>query len=171
MALDAIENALSVPDEALQAILDDGYREMDRHQPRLAAWLASEVSARHDELAQSVGYFLAVTVFMAFREAFPTRLEAVDEAALQLALATLRTDEELRANDPTEVLESDDIVAMGQPALVDYIQHYFDETMSQSDDADLEAFDTIYRAVLVEVIALSHAVRAPTGEAHRPALA
>ena len=121
------------------------------------------------ELAQSVGYFLGVTVFLAFREAFPTRLEPVDEAGLRLALETLDVDAELRANDPTEVLESDDVVAMGQPALVSYAQHHFDEALSQAgSEADLDSFDAVYRCILVEIIALSHCVQAPTGRAPRP---
>lgn len=162
VALDGLEATLGDDDEGLQETLDAGYREMDRLQPRLAEWLAGEVSGETDELAQSVGYFLVVTVYLAFREAFPTRLGEVDEAALRIALETLEVDEELRASDPTEVLESDDVVAMGQPALVAYVQHHFDEALAQADgNPDLDAFDTVYRAILVEVIALSHAVRAP----------
>jgi len=167
MAIDALEEALGEAEEDLQRTLDGGYREMDRLQPELAEYLAGQVSSRSDELAQSVGYFLAVTVYLAFKEAFPTRLGTVDEASLQLALSTLDVDEELRRNDPTEVLESDDVVAMGQPALVNYVQHHFDEALSQSEGAaDLDAFDAVYRAILVEVIALSHAVRSPSGSAH-----
>lgn len=169
-AIDALEAQLSAAEEQLQGELDRGYRDMDLGQPHLAEWLAEEVSSGHDELAQSVGYFLAVTVHMAFKEAFGRRLRLVDEASLELAQQTLAVDEELRANDPSEVFESDDVIAMGQPALVDFIQHHFDEAIAQSDEAtDLRAFDVVYRALLVEVIALSHAVDAPEGRA--PALA
>lgn len=172
LAIDLLEESLGDGEESLQRALDAGYREMDRLQPHLAEWLAAQVSSRKDELAQSLGYFLAVTVYLAFREAFPTRLSMVDELSLKLAIDTLSADEELRANDPTEVLESDDVVAMGQPALLGYVQHHFDEALAQADDdVDLEAFDVVYRAILVEVIALSHAVRAPSGEAHETALA
>ncbi|HJL19248.1 MAG TPA: hypothetical protein RMH99_26525 [Sandaracinaceae bacterium LLY-WYZ-13_1] len=172
VAIDALEGELDDGEEGLQETLDQSYREMDRLQPELAAWLAGQVSSRQDELAQSVGYFLAVTVYMAFREAFPTRLSNVDEAGLRLAIDTLEADSELRANDPTEVFESDDVVAMGQPAVVSYVQHHFDEAIAQADGAaDLDAFDAVYQAILVEIIALSHAVRAPDGQRHRPVLA
>jgi hypothetical protein len=172
VAIDALEESLGEGEEGLQHVLDAGYREMDRLQPHLAEWLALQVSSRNDELAQSVGYFLAVTVYLAFREAFPTRLTTVDEISLQLAIDTLSADEELRANDPTEILESDDVVAMGQPVVLGYVQHHLDEALAQADEGvDLEAFDVVYRAILVEVIALSHAVRSPGGEAHEPILA
>jgi hypothetical protein len=168
-AIDALEHSLTEGGAGLQHTLDTGYREMDRLQPPLAEWLASQVSSRTDELAQSVGYFLSVTVYMAFREAFPRRLDTVDRSSLKLAIDTLHADEELRANDPTEVMESDDVVAMTQPVLFGYVQHHFDEALAQADDdVDLEAFDVVYRAILVEVIALSHAVRGPEGEASDP---
>ena len=172
LALDALEEELGDGEANLQTTLDHGYREMDRLQPELAEWLADQVSSHSDELAQSVGYFLAVTVYLAFKEAFPTRLGHVDDSSLHLAIDTLEADEELRANDPMEVLESDDVVAMGQPALLGYVQHHFDEALSQADEeADLDAFDVVYRAILVEVIALSHAVRGPAGESQQPILA
>lgn len=172
LAVDALESQLGDAEEALQQTLDQGFRDMDRHQPHLAGWLADRLSSGTDEIAQSVGYFLAVTVYLAFKEAFPTRLSTVDEASLALAEDTLEVDEELRANDPSEVFESDDVVAMGQPALVSYIQHHFDEALAQCEgDADLAAFDVVYRSILVEVIALSHAVEAPGGTDRRSALA
>jgi hypothetical protein len=163
-AIESVEMSLDDDEESLQDALDTGYRELDRKQPVLAAWLAEEVSLRADEMAQSLGYFLAVTVYLAFREAFPTRLGSVDEGALQIALDTLEADEELRAEDPLEVLDSDDVVAMTQPALLDWVQHHLQEALDQAGEAaDLEDLDRVYRAILVEVITLSHAVQAPPG--------
>jgi hypothetical protein len=166
VAIQTVEEQLGEEGDELQQMLDGTYREMDRKQPALAAWLADQVSSRSDDLAQSLGYFLVVTVYMAFREAFPTRLGAVEQAGLELAIQTLDADEELRANDPTEVLESDDVVAMGQPQLLHFVQHHLDQALSQAgEEPDLEAFDHVYRAILVEVISLSHAVKKPEGSA------
>lgn len=163
-SIDAVESILEDDEEDLQETLDSGYRELERKQPILANWLAEEVSHRSDEMAQSLGYFLVVTVFLAFREAFPTRLGQVDEGELKMALDTLETDEELRAQDPMEVLDSDDVVAMTQPALLDYVQHHLQEALAQAEEeTDLEDMDRVYRAILVEVIALSHVVQGPPG--------
>ncbi|MGF1469363.1 MAG: hypothetical protein ACFCGT_24860 [Sandaracinaceae bacterium] len=172
LAIERLEHALGEGDEALQQALDEGYRDMDRRQPDLAEWLAREVAEGPDQLAQSVGYFLTVTVYLAFVEAFPTRLSVVDADALQLALDTLELDEELRANDPVQELQSDDIVAMAQPSVLAYVQHHLNEALQQADDEpDFDAFEGIYRAVLVQVISLSHAVRAPSGLRHPVMLA
>lgn len=163
--VEVVEQSLEDDEDKLQDVLDRGYRELDRMQPHLAPWLAEQLSSGGDEMVQSVGYFLAVTVFMAFREAFPTRLATVDPASIAMASELLAADEELRANDPTEIFESDDVIAMGQPAIIGFIQHHVEEALEQSEgDLDLDELDRIYRALLVEVIALSHSVRSPSGE-------
>ena len=161
----ALESSLDEEDETLQDALDRGFSDLDRRQPAMAGWLADQLARTRDELVQSLGYFLTVTVYMAFREAFPTRLHEVDEDALRMANDMLAVDEELRAADPTEVLDSDDVIAMSQPALVHYVQHHVDEALDQADgEIDLDELDRVYRAILVQVIALSHSVASPTGE-------
>jgi hypothetical protein len=115
-------------------------------------------------MVQSLGYFLAITIFMLFREAFPRRLTEVDEDALSMAQSTLAVDEELRAHDPHEVLESDDVIGLTQPLVLDFVQYHIQEALEQTEgEIDIEALDRLYRALLVEVIALSHAVASPEG--------
>ena len=168
-AIDAIEQALVERDDDLQAFLDQEHRNFDHRQPHLCAWIAGHLSDVRDELAQSLGYFLTVSVYMAFAEAFPSRLTEVDDHAIELAERTLLTDEELRAHDPNRVMGSDDVVAMDQPALLQFVQFHVDEALSQSNhDIDLNQLDHIYRTTLIEVIALSHAVASPTGSMHPP---
>lgn len=164
-AIAVVEASLEDDEKNLQESLDRGYSELDRLQPTIALWMADELSRMGDELVQSVGYFLSVTVYLAFREAFPTRLREVDEGMLQIAEATLTADEELRAEDPMEILDSDDVLAISQPSLVAYVQHHVGEALDQGEgEVDLDELDRVYRALLVQVIALSHAVASPTGE-------
>lgn len=171
-AIQAVEEQLGEDEGSLQDALDQGYRDLDRLQPTLGSWIAEQVARRTDELVQSLGYFLTISVFLVFREAFPRRLSEVDAGALQLALDMLAADEELRANDPTEVLDSDDVVAMGQPALLGFVQHHLEQALEQAEaELDLQDLDRIYRALLVEVIALSHAVTSPPGHPEAPGLA
>ena len=165
----SVEASLEDDETNLQESLDRGYADLDRLQPTIALWMADELSRLRDELVQSVGYFLSVTVYMAFREAFPTRLREVDEGMLQIADATLSADEEIRAEDPLEILDSDDVLAFSQPSLVAYVQHHVGEALDQGEgEVDLDELDRVYRALLVQVIALSHAVASPTGELGPP---
>jgi len=167
--IQALESAFDEEEDTLQDALDRGYAELDRKQPALTLWLAEQLSITHDELIQSLGYFLVVSVYLAFRDAFPTRLVEVDEDALFISQELLRVDEELRATDPHEVLESDDVVALSQPSILAFVQHHVQEALEQADgEVDLEDLDRIYRAVLVQVISLSHAVRSPSGELGPP---
>jgi len=162
--IEAVELSLETEDVELQVALDRGYREFDAKQPALAAFAAAELSETEDELAQSLGYFLIVTVFLAFQEAFPRRMGAVAEAELNIAGEMLAVDEALRAEDPSEIMDSDDVVAMGQPSILSYVQHHVAEALEQGDgDVDLEQLDRVYRAVLVEVIALGQGVISPSG--------
>ena len=165
-SIEAVEQSLEADEGDLQDALDRGYRELDVKQGPLAAFAAQELSETEDELAQSLGYFLLVTVFLAFQEAFPRRMGAVDEADVRMASEMLAVDEALRAEDPGEFFDSDDVVAMGQPNVLSYVQHHLDEALEQGDgEVDLEELDRVYRAVLVEVIALSHGVVSPSHEA------
>jgi hypothetical protein len=159
-ALAGVEEALDTDENLLQDVLDQAFRELDKRQPELAEYLAGELAERTDDLAQSLGYFLVVAVYMAFREAFPTRLGAVTPDGLESALMSLDADETLRANDPKEVLESDDVIAMGQPHIVEFVQSHVQEALEGTgdDEVNLDDVDAVYRAVLIEIIALSHAV-------------
>ncbi len=160
----SLESLLDEPGEQLQKALDDGFRVLDRTQPALARYLADIVSDGGDEFVQSLGYFLTVTVYLAFRDAFPTRLAEIDERSLNLAREMLETDTALRAADPHEVLESDDVIALTQPHLVGFVQHHLEEALRQADEeVTMPELERTYQAVLVEVIALSAAVRAPDG--------
>ncbi len=163
-AIDAVEARIDDGDENLQQALDQGFRDFEQRQGPLSDWLSSELSAGPDELAQSLGYFLAVMIYSFFREAFPARLGGTSDEDIALADALLAADEELRANDPSEVLDSDDVLALGQPAVLSFIKFHVSEALDQGgQEVDLESIDRVYRALLVEVIALSAAVEAPRG--------
>lgn len=164
-ALARLDEILDEDENLIQDKLDRAFRDLDRTQPELARYLTDELGKSTDDIAQSLGYFLIVAVFMAFREAFPTRLGVVTADALEAGLASLAADEALREDDPNEVLESDDVLAMGQPALIDFVQEHVQEALEVApEDTDLDQLDNVYRAILVEVITLSHAVLPTQGE-------
>lgn len=168
-AIERAEAALSADAPTLQDSLDRLFRSFGHEQPALSDYLAEEVSELGHELSQSLGYFLIAAIFRVFIEAFPERLDKVDEQALRIAVETLAADEALRADDPHEILESDDLVAMNQPALVEFVQGHLRDAYDQAeDDVPIEELDRVYRAALVEIIALSHAVISPEGVSGPP---
>lgn len=164
-AVESVDEALDRDHEALQEWLDERYQDFEKRQPVLGDWVSERISECELELAQSLGYFLCIVIYEIFREAFPTRLYEVDEDALELTLQTLDIDEAVRAADPSRSLATDDVVALGQPAIVVLLQHHLREAIEQLDDESRNGeLEDIYRVILALVVALSHAVESPTGE-------
>jgi hypothetical protein len=162
--IEIVEGRLAVDEPEVQRLLDEGFHDLEQRQPVLAEWLAEVLSRGQDELVQSLGYFLSVTIYQAFREAFPTRLVEVDHGSLELAVETLALDEQLRRDDPEETLESDDVIAMSQPHILQFVEYHVGEAVSQSEGSlSQDELDRVYRTILVEVVALSHAVASPSG--------
>jgi hypothetical protein len=172
-AIERTAETFSSPTD-LEGRVDRAFHDLDEQQPALSRYVAQQVDRVADETAQALGHFLAVAVHEAFVTAFRERLGTVDESALELARASFEVDEELRRGAPEEALESDDVVAIAQPHLVAFVREQLDAVLEPDEDGDppvldLEAVAQVYRAVLVEILALSAAVVPPVG-AGRPQL-
>jgi hypothetical protein len=157
----------------LEERIDEAFARFDEEQPALARYLVDEFEAQRDETAQALGYFLSVCIHEAFRRAFGERLGPVDEAGVELAVASLELDESMRQSDSAEPLESDDVVAMLQPHVMAFVREQIDSVLApeedeQTDDVerdvDVDCVSAVYHALLVCILALSRAVRAPSGQ-------
>ena len=85
---------------------------------------------------------------------------AESEAARQRAKA----DEELRRGDPMDALDSEDIVAIEQPALVSFVNEHIGLTLDEhAGSVDVDHVAAVFRVILIEILALSHAVQPPPG--------
>ncbi len=167
---DAIDMAeASIGDQGdLDAELERAHEELVMMQPGLTLWLHADLHEVRDETAEALGRLLLVLVYRSFVSAFGQRLHEVDEATLVTARATFEYDEEHRRGSPVEVLETDDMVAMGQPHLVAFVREQVEAATEADEDGDFGDIDlddvaAVYRAVLLEVIALGQAVDPPRG--------
>ncbi|MSP23914.1 MAG: hypothetical protein EXR75_01875 [Myxococcales bacterium] len=162
-ALERTEGRLGDDDAIAEAQLDALFSELEDKQPVLAARLGHAFSRDRDELATALGYFLSLVIFKAFDDAFGSLLEPVDELSLRSVEEALALDEELRGADPSEVVDSDDVVAMEQPHLLSFIQEHIDNALEvHAASANVDAIHAVYRVLIVEVLALSYAVAIPT---------
>jgi hypothetical protein len=171
--------------EADEAVSDDGdleahvleaFAALERAQPPLGRWLRGVIEPLRDDTAQALGYFLAIVVFRAFSGAFGARMRRVDDDALAGVQATFEWDEELRRGAADEVLESDDLVAIGQPHLMAFVREQLEAALEPDEDGDpaevdLDAVAGVYRAVLIEILALGQVLTSPKGERARDLLA
>jgi len=163
-ALDVVRQSLADDDEQARAQLDEAFERFERTQPVLAAHVATELGRPLDETALALGYFVTLAVWLAFEAAFTTHLEQVGEDALSATRESLELDEELRRTDPAEALDTDDVVAMEQPHLVGFVHEHIDATLeAHAENIDVDDVHSIYRLVLLEILALSYAVERPGG--------
>ncbi|HEX6766087.1 MAG TPA: hypothetical protein VF103_11430 [Polyangiaceae bacterium] len=163
-ALEGVREGLADDDEGARAQLDEAFERFERSQPALASHLAEALGQPLDETALALGYFLALTVWLAFERAHGQHLDAVTEEQIRATIELLTLDEELRRADAAESLDTDDVIAMEQPHVLAFIHEHIDATLdAHAEQIDVDDVHTVYRLVLVEVLALSYAVRRPDG--------
>lgn len=171
-SIDAAEGELSERGD-LEAQVQQGARDLERLQPHLARWLSGALDGVRDETAVALGQYLTVICWRAFTEGFGQRVGRVDEVTLAAVSATFDCDEELRRGAADEMLESDDVVAIGQPHLVSFVREQVEAALEPDEDGeaadvDLDAISAVYRAVLVEILALGQTVSPPRGTVSMP---
>ncbi len=157
-----IEDELSADDDASRTKLDEAFARFESTQPVLADRLSDELARPLDETALALGYFLTLAIWLAFEATFDDSLGQVNELGLSGVEEALTLDEQIRLSDPAEAVDSDDVIAMEQPHLLAFVNEHLDAALEANADAvDVDDVHEIYRVVLIEILALSYAVKAP----------
>jgi hypothetical protein len=160
--LSEIEDQLAEDDDDSRKQLDDAFTRFEQTQPALAERISTVLSGPLDETALALGYFLTLAVWLAFDEVFAQDLEEVTDTALAGVEESLNLDEQIRLTDPAEAVDSDDVIAMEQPDILAFVQEHLDAALeANAHEVDVDDVHSIYRVVLIEVLALSYAVRPP----------
>jgi hypothetical protein len=161
-ALERVESMLAGDDEASEEKLEDAFSRFESTQPALSSRIAAALARPAGETTLALGYFLSLAVWLAFEDTFGSRLGEISEEDLESTVQSFDFDEELRKDAPDEAVETDDVVAMEQPDIVEFVREHIDVALeSNAGTIDVGEVDGIYRLVLVEVVALSYAVRPP----------
>jgi hypothetical protein len=161
--LERIEERLADDDDDSRQQLDDAFTRFEKTQPALAERISTVLAKPLDETALALGYFLTLAIWLAFDETFGKDLQEVTETALTSVEEALALDEQIRLADPAEAVDSDDVVAMEQPDVLAFVQEHLDAALeANASEVDVDDVHEIYRVVLIEVLALSYAVRPPS---------
>ncbi len=161
-ALTAVEEQLGEEDDPSRGRLDEAFTRFENTQPALADRISTTLNGPLDETALALGYFLTLAIWLAFDAVFGAALEEVSEVALKGVEESLQLDEQIRLSDPAEAVDSDDVVAMEQPEILAFVHEHLDAALeANAEEVDVDDVHSIYHVVLVEVLALSYAVRAP----------
>ncbi|MFC1641101.1 hypothetical protein ACFL5O_00215 [Myxococcota bacterium] len=163
-ALDAVRDGLSEDDDEARSQLDEAFEHFERAQPDLASYVADSLSRPLDDVALALGYFLVLTVWLAFEHVHRGHIDRVSEEQLRATQQLVELDEEIRRADPAEALDTEDVVAMEQPHLLAFVHEHVEATLeARVQETDVDDVHQVYRLVLVEVLALSYAVERPAG--------
>ncbi len=163
-ALEAVRLGLAEDEDEAREQLDAAFDRFEREQPCLSAHIGDVLGEPLDETALALGYFLVLAVWLAFDRAHGEQIEQVSAESIAATQTLLTLDEELRRTDPTESLDTDDVIGTEQPDLVDFVHEHMNATLeANAAHIDVDDVDAIYRVVLVEILALSYAVQRPAG--------
>ncbi|HEV8244136.1 MAG TPA: hypothetical protein VGP93_00065, partial [Polyangiaceae bacterium] len=99
-ALHAVRDNLAEDDDEARAQLDEAFERFERAQPAMASYVADALGKPLDDTALALGYFLALTVWLAFERAHGQHIDEVREEEIQATEELLTLDEELRRADP-----------------------------------------------------------------------
>jgi len=153
--------------------MDGAFERFEATQPEVAARVQEVLDRPLDETALALGYFLSIAVWLAFERAFGARLGEVTRVAWRATVDALALEEDLRRKNAAEPLDLDDVLALEQPEVLafvhDHIEAALDSTRPYSDEADdpekaakeidVDDVHLVYRTILLETLALSHAVQ------------
>ena len=161
-ALSDIESRLGDEGDQARRLLDEAFSRFEKCQPALSARVAQVLSEPIDETALALGYFLTLAVWLAFDRLFSSDINEISQTELKGVEESMHVDEELRLSDPGEAIDTDDVVAMEQPDILAFVHEHIDAALeSNASDVDVDDVHAIYRTVMIEVLALSYAVRPP----------
>jgi hypothetical protein len=164
--LSEVEEWIGRDEAVTEARLNEVFERFEVEQPVLAEHVGTSLGRLRDDMALALGYFLTLVVWLSFDRAFGSRVGRLDELSLRSVEEAFSLDEELRGADPAEAVESDDVVAMEQPHVLQFINDHIDAALDAPEGPiDVDAVHRVYRLVLVEVLALSYAVVPPAGTA------
>ena len=160
----SIEASFAAADARARQLARASFERLTAQQPALTEYLAHELRDSLDDTALALGHMLAVAVFVSFENFAGSALRSLSRESVAAAELSLAADEELRRTDPQDALDSEDIVAIDQPALLAFVNEHIGRTLDQhARDVDVDDVDVVFRAILVEIVALSHAIAPPPG--------
>jgi hypothetical protein len=163
-AVAAARALLSGTDEQRRAFVRERFDRLSLAHPGLARYLQGRLPPALDNAALALGQMLAVAVHLSFESTPGLRSRPADDDLVAAADAALGADEALRRSDPMDALDSEDIVAIEQPALVAFVNEHVGLTLERHAGAiDVDQVALVFRAILVEILALSQAVLPPPG--------
>ena len=168
--LEQIERELADDSPRARGELDGAFARFETTQPHLADAISHVLSKPLDDTALALGYFLSIAIWLAFERTFgEARLREVTSDAIDATEQAIVLEEELRAAHGDEPFDLDDVVSIEQPNVLAFVHEHVDAALdpalqddsspaARADDVDVDDVHSVYRAVVLLTLCLSHAV-------------
>jgi hypothetical protein len=161
--LDRIERELADDSPNARSELDSAFARFEATQPQLADALSQVLAKPLDDTALALGYFLSISIWLAFERTFGTaRLREVSLDALKATEGAILLEEELRAARRDDPFDLDDIVSIEQPNVLAFVHEHVDASVERNGSGEGSTVDddvrSVYRAIVLLTLCLSHAV-------------
>jgi hypothetical protein len=167
------------------ASMEGAFERFEATQPEVAARVQEVLEQPLDETALALGYFLSIAIWLAFERVFGARLAVVSRDAWGATVDALALEEDLRRKNADEPLDLDDVLALEQPEVLAFVHDHIeaaldterepdedaDDPSKAGRDVDVDDVHLVYRTILLETLALSHAVAPLADEASSELLA
>jgi hypothetical protein len=167
-----IERELADDSPHARSELDGAFARFETTQPHLADAISHVLSKPLDDTALALGYFLSIAIWLAFERTFgEARLREVTEDAIDATEQAIKLEEELRAAQGDEPFDLDDVVSIEQPNVLAFVHEHVDAALdpalndesgsaarTEERDVDVDDVHSVYRAVVLLMLCLSHAV-------------
>jgi hypothetical protein len=177
--LDEIERELADDSPRAHGELDGAFARFESTQPYLADVLSQLLAKPLDDTALALGYFLSIAIWLAFERTFgEARLREVSQDALEATEQAIKLEEELRAAQGDEPFDLDDVVSIEQPNVLAFVHEHVDAALdpalreraaataeTEKGDVDVDDVHSVYRAIVLLTLCLSHAVLPVDGAA------
>jgi hypothetical protein len=169
-SLEQIERELADDSPRSRSELDGAFARFETTQPHLADAISHVLSKPLDDTALALGYFLSIAIWLAFERTFgEARLREVTSDAIDATEQAISLEEELRAAHGDEPFDLDDVVSIEQPNVLAFVHEHVDAALdpalhgntgegARTDDVDVDDVHSVYRAVVLLTLCLSHAV-------------
>jgi hypothetical protein len=167
-SLEQIERELADDSAGARDALDAAFARFESTQPHLADAICRLLSKPLDEPAMALGYFLSISIWLAFERTFSeTRLREVSPDALRATEEAIELEEELRAAKGDEPFDLDDVVSIEQPGVLGFVHEHVDAALDprgpctlqgRAREANVDDVHAVYRAIVLLTLCLSHAV-------------
>jgi hypothetical protein len=167
-SLEQIERELADDSAGARDALDAAFARFESTQPHLADAICHLLSKPLDEPAMALGYFLSISIWLAFERTFSeTRLREVSPDALRATEEAIELEEELRAAKGDEPFDLDDVVSIEQPGVLGFVHEHVDAALDprgrstqqgRAREANVDDVHAVYRAIVLLTLCLSHAV-------------